>query len=198
MTDDENHTGGPNTSPGNVLAYLRDELDDPVTQQFLDQAFAAADDTRESIGIPPNDGLTLPTDRARKLLSTMWSRLIEATAGHICEHLAARPLQPTVLLREERRQVCLACAEDVTVTFGAKGSPYECPGCGRVEKLTTKGDPSGSLWADVRQHMHYVAVVLLCGDCCRIADECEDLPPAIRDGVVELRRQARTRRARQD
>jgi predicted RNA-binding Zn-ribbon protein involved in translation (DUF1610 family) len=197
MSSDEYGLGGPSITHETMLAYLNDTLDDPVTQQWADQVFAAADDARESVGIGRNDELTLPRERARELLSAMWSRLIEESAGHVCEHLDARPLQPTAILWEEHRQVCLDCAREWVVpdTF-KKGTKHECPACGRVETLRPDLDPSGVINADLLQRWHYLALVLLCGECSALINEREELPPHIRDGVAELRRQSRNRRSR--
>lgn len=182
---------GPTITEQTMIDYVNDRLDyDPVTSQWLDQQTAAAEGVREAFGVVSDDTFTLPSQRAWKALSSMWTRLIAESERDVCEHIEQRRLQPIVIVVEERRQLCMDCAENYALRLQL-GSEHACPGCGEVETLTVEGDPTGALWADVFQWGHYVARLMLCFDCRQVMIyDRENLPPAIRAGVADLRSQS--------
>ncbi len=143
-----------------MIDYLNDCLDDPVTQQWLDQRSKAADELREAFGIERDQTLYFPTERSRKALDELWGRLIADSAhpDNGCEHLLARPLQPTAIVPEEAIRMCLDCAAEYTWQ-GVLGTEHACPGCGGVEILV------GEIWADLLQRGPYIALLLMCYPC---------------------------------
>ena len=161
-----------------MLAYLRGELDDPVTLQWLDQMMVATDDARAAVGIEPDGARRLLTERAVALRVSMWGRLLHDSAGNECEHLRGRELQPTAITPDHRR-LCLDCAADYT--WPAMPEEVECPGCGRRDTLAPEEDPTGAVWASLYQFWHFLALLMLCLDCENTLDHSRmDLPPEIR------------------
>ena len=168
---------GPHITEASMLAYLRDELNDPVTQQWLDQHSAAADDVREAFGVVSDGTRKIPTERAWKALSSMWARLVAESEADVCAHIEHRPLQAILIIPEECRQLCIDCADGYVWRPAPESGKHACPGCGDIEKLTTRGDPSGSLWANMLQWGHFVAPLLLCAPCRNVMiHEREGLP----------------------
>lgn len=188
---------GPEINRDTMLAYLREEMDDPVTLHWLDQVFAAADDLRAALGITPDPALRLPSERAQQLLASMWARLVRESEDTTCAHLQHRTLQPTVIIPSERRQLCAACWDaDVSpvrtsnpwAMSSAEARLVRCDGCEQRRFTSLTGDdPRGWLHPQFRQWWHYCAPLRLCWECYTTLNYSrEDLPPGTRRAVREL------------
>ena len=186
---------GPHSTDASMLAYLRDEQMDPVTQQWLDQLMAATDNMRAKVGIDVDPELRIPSERKSQALASMWQRLIADSDDGRCEHIVDRALQPTIIDPVAHRQLCEECCkghewdalpDDLTI---AEAREIACDCC--QHRFTRRWDDHDTgdegIWTEMRQWWNYVAPLRLCSACYRLLNYYdEDLPPEIREGVAAV------------
>lgn len=192
---------GPNITKATMLAYLRDELSDPVTQQWLDQLFTATAELGGRVELDFDPDLTLPSERAEKAFSAMWTRLISESNGDRCVHLRSIELQPTAIDPVAHRQMCLDCCatydgwsllpDHLTQREARKLS---CDCC--EKRFTRRWDDHDTgdegIRCETRRFWYFVAPLRLCMACYRLLTYYrEDLPLEIYKGVSEARARLR-------